>query len=141
MAATPAPEAERTPISPEAPAPQAVVAAETTGAPAPPTEARAQAPALEAAPPILLRDTLSNVVTKWTATWVNVREGRGTEFGIVRVLQPGVRIDVHEMRGGWWAVLGDTALVGYIANSELADDSLPRAVVPAPAGRRRPSRL
>ncbi len=59
--------------------------------------------------------------TRWTTTWVNIREGRGTGTDVVSVLDPGERVEVAVFWGGWWAVFVDGQRVGYIANSELQD--------------------
>jgi RNA polymerase subunit RPABC4/transcription elongation factor Spt4 len=59
--------------------------------------------------------------TRWTRTWVNLREGRGTSASVVRILRRGERLEVASFYGGWWAVYQDGQHVGYVANSELQD--------------------
>ena len=61
--------------------------------------------------------------TKWTSTWVNVREGRGTDTRIVQVIDPGQRVEVDSLQGLWWAVVVDSESIGYIHNSVLRDES------------------
>jgi hypothetical protein len=61
--------------------------------------------------------------TKWTSTWVNVREGRGTDTRIVQVIDPGQRVEVDSLQGRWWVVVVDSESIGYIHNSVLQDES------------------
>ncbi len=60
---------------------------------------------------------------KWTSTWVNVREGRGTDTRIVQILDPGQRVEVDSLQGRWWVVVVDSESIGYIHNSVLQDES------------------
>jgi hypothetical protein len=96
---TPSEEAAVTRIGPPPPPPGAV-----PSAPAPQTEATV--PALRA---------------KWTAEWANIRADRTVESAVVRVLAPGMRVEIGDLTGGWWAVYEHGARVGYIANSVLGD--------------------
>lgn len=68
-------------------------------------------------------------VRRWTATWVNVREGRGVENAVVTTLDPGVAVDVHDRQGAWWAVVDAGRHLGYVANSVLLPEP-PDAVAP-----------
>lgn len=64
-------------------------------------------------------------VRRWTRTWVNVREGRGTSNAIVTTLDPGVAVDVHDQQGSWWAVVEAGRHLGYVANSVLQREPPP----------------
>lgn len=64
---------------------------------------------------------LLDALTKWTLDWTNVREGRGLETAVVRVLRPGLPIHVNDRQDGWWATYLDGRLVGYVAGSLLGD--------------------
>lgn len=57
---------------------------------------------------------------RWTADWANVREQRSIDSPVVRVLAPGVQVDVAELQNGWWEYYERGARRGYIANSVLA---------------------
>lgn len=57
--------------------------------------------------------------TRWTETWANVREGRGVRSAVARVLEPGVRVEVTDRRGGWWVVYVDGAPIGHVSNAVL----------------------
>ncbi len=61
--------------------------------------------------------------TKWTSTWVNVREGRGTNTGVVQILDPGQRLEVNNLQGRWWVAYLDGRRIGYVANSVLRSKS------------------
>jgi hypothetical protein len=58
---------------------------------------------------------------KWTLDWANVRQDRALEAPVVRVLHPGVSVQVTDRQQGWWAVYLDGRLVGYVAGSVLGD--------------------
>ncbi len=60
---------------------------------------------------------------KWTSTWVNVREERGTNTRVVQVIDPGQRVEVDSLQGRWWVVYIDGKPIGYVANSVLRDES------------------
>jgi len=79
--------------------------------PAPTPQPTAQTPTEVASPAAL--------VTRWTVEWANVRAERTVESPVVRVLAPNVRIQVADMRGGWWALYDGGAVVGFVANSLL----------------------
>ena len=55
--------------------------------------------------------------TRWSLDWVNVREGRGVDNAIVTVLRPGIRVQVADQRGGWWAVYVEGSFVGYASGA------------------------
>jgi hypothetical protein len=61
--------------------------------------------------------------TKWTSTWVNVREGRGSDTRIVHVLDPRQPVEVASLQGRWWDLYIDGRPIGYVANSVLQDES------------------
>ncbi len=69
------------------------------------------------------RTTGLSTRTKWTSTWVNVREGRGTDTRVVQVIDPGQRVEVDSLQGRWWVVYIDGKPIGYVANSVLRDES------------------
>ena len=83
---------------------------------APPRAARAPAPE-RAEPPA--GSPPVNAAARWTADWANVRETRSADAAVVRVLRPGLRVTVTDLRNGWWAVFMDGSQLGYIANSVL----------------------
>ncbi len=61
--------------------------------------------------------------TKWTSTWVNVREGRGTDTRIVQILDPRQPVEVDSLQGRWWGLYIDGKRIGYVANSVLQNES------------------
>ncbi len=64
-----------------------------------------------------------SIQTKWTSTWVNVREGRGTDTRVVQVIDPGQRVEVDSLQGRWWGLYIDGKRIGYVANSVLQNES------------------
>lgn len=56
---------------------------------------------------------------RWTNTWANVREGRGTDTPVIQILQPGQQIEVTDRQNGWWVAYVDGKAVGYVANPLL----------------------
>jgi rRNA maturation protein Nop10 len=58
---------------------------------------------------------------KWASTWVNVRSGAGTNRPVTEILKPGQRVEVSDLRAGWWSVWRDGRHVGYVATSVLWD--------------------
>lgn len=109
--AEPEPEVTVPPVV--AAAPESAATVERSPAPTPPPTPRTtdQATRDPAGPAAL--------VTRWTIEWANVRAERSVESPVVRVLAPNVRIQVADMRGGWWALYDRGALVGFVANSLL----------------------
>ncbi len=82
------------------------------------------APATVTAPPIATPKTAGpSTQTKWTTTWVNVREGRGTDTPVVQVIRPGQRVEVDSLQGRWWGLYVDGERIGYVANSVLQNES------------------
>ncbi len=69
------------------------------------------------------RTTTPSTQTKWTSTWVNVREGRGTDTPIVQILDPGQPVEVDSLQGRWWGLYIDGKPIGYVANSVLQNES------------------
>ncbi len=65
---------------------------------------------------------LRNVETRWTSTWVNVREQRTTTSQVVLVLDPGVEVEVGNKQGAWWEARVNGHVVGYLSNSVLRTD-------------------
>ncbi len=86
--------------------------------PAPLTPATVNAP-----PTATPRTTGPSTQTKWTSTWVNVREGRGSDTRIVQVLDPWQPVEVASREGRWWGVHIDGKRIGYVANSVLQNES------------------
>ncbi len=81
-------------------------------------------PATVTTPPTATpRTTDPSTQTKWTSTWVNVREGRGTDTRVVAVIDPAQRVEVDSLRGSWWVVYLDGQPIGYVANSVLQNES------------------
>jgi uncharacterized protein YgiM (DUF1202 family) len=60
--------------------------------------------------------------TRWTATWVNVRERPGTTSTVVQVLRPGQEVEVLSPNRPWSVVYVNGRLVGYLSVSLLADE-------------------
>ena len=69
------------------------------------------------------RTTGPSTQTKWTSTWVNVREGRGSDTRIVQILDPRQPVEVASLQGRWWDLYIDGKPIGYVANSVLRDES------------------
>ncbi|MGD8239381.1 MAG: SH3 domain-containing protein, partial [Armatimonadota bacterium] len=123
------------PSSPETTATDSAVSqADTTVGPAGATATGGDSVGRAAPSPRLARDTAAAaaaqrpapaqepavpLVVRWTDNWVNLREGPGTGYGIVRVIQPGVRLEVSAPSRGWWPVWEVGEIVGYVAGSEL----------------------
>jgi hypothetical protein len=63
-------------------------------------------------------------IVKWTSTWVNVRDGRSPAAAILRVLDPGERVEVADLQRGWWAVYSEGVRIGYVARSLMRDEPL-----------------
>ena len=58
--------------------------------------------------------------TRWTTTWVNVRERPTTRAPVVGVLDPRVEIMVSDRAGSWWVAYRDGKRIGFVSNSVLA---------------------
>ncbi len=81
-------------------------------------------PATVTSPPTATpRTTGPSTQTKWTTTWVNVREGRGTDTRIVQILDPRQPVEVASLQGRWWGLYIDGERIGYVANSALQNES------------------
>ena len=63
--------------------------------------------------------TISGTQPRWTATWVNVREGPAMDAPILQTLPPAQRVDIANRQGGWWLAYLNGERIGYIANSVL----------------------
>jgi ribosomal protein L37E len=59
--------------------------------------------------------------TRWATTWANLRGAPRVPSAVIRVLQPGERVEVAMLRLGWWSVFVDGERVGFVANSVLTD--------------------
>ena len=90
----------------------------TRAEPSLPPPAAATPPRPSTAPLPTAAETVQ-LVTRWTADWANVREGRSIETPAVQVLPPGREIHVGDRQQGWWVVYADARPIGYIANSVL----------------------
>ena len=90
----------------------------TSGTPAQLTPATVTFP-----PTATPRTTRPSTQTKWTSTWVNVREGRGSDTRIVQVLDPWQPVEVASREGRWWGLHIDVKRIGYVANSVLQNES------------------
>jgi len=97
----------------EATVPDSAQPASTEASPSP--QVAETTPPPSAAPP----PTALQLVTRWTAEWANVRQGRSIESPALQVLPPGREIRVGDRQQGWWAVYADARPIGYIANSVL----------------------
>ncbi len=81
-------------------------------------------PATITSPPTATpRTTGPSTQTKWTSTWVNVREGRGSDTPIVQILDPRQPVEVASLLGRWWDLYIDGKRIGYVANSVLQNES------------------
>ena len=87
-------------------------------APAPSPPPQSPRPAERAAP----NSAGPPTQTKWTTTWVNLRQERGTDALVVRILNPGLAVEVDSLRGRWWTVYENGGAVGYVHNSVLQDN-------------------
>lgn len=67
------------------------------------------------APPL----TVTLMETRWTSTWVNVREEPAVAASVLQILRPGQRVEVAELEGRWWLTYRDGQRIGYIANLVL----------------------
>jgi ribosomal protein L37E len=63
----------------------------------------------------------ARTVTRWTITWTNVREGRGIEYPVIRVLSPGDSVQVAGYALGWWRVYTGGREIGFVATDLLVD--------------------
>lgn len=82
--------------------------------PAATTRIAAQAPPAPAPAP--------QTVTRWTSTWVNVRQERSPNSQVLRILNPGQRVDVADLQRGWWMLFLDDEMIGYVAQSTLRSE-------------------
>ncbi len=81
-------------------------------------------PATVTSPPTATpRTTGPSTQTKWTSTWVNVREGRGIDTRIVQILDPRQPVEVASLQGRWWGLYIDGKRIGYVANSALQNET------------------
>ncbi len=90
------------------------------------TPAQSTPATITSPPTATLRTTGPSTQTKWTSTWVNVREGRGTDTRIVQILDPRQPVEVVSLRGRWWDLYIDGKPIGYVANSVLRNESSSR---------------
>lgn len=67
-------------------------------------------------------------VRRYARTWANVRETRGRGAPSVRVLDPGEAVLVDSLRRGWYRVLADGQVLGYVHRSNL--DAVPPTARP-----------
>ena len=58
---------------------------------------------------------------RYTKTKVNLREGPGTKFAVIRVIPKGVEVSVMEAKGGWSLVRVNENTSGWMANSTIAE--------------------
>jgi ribosomal protein L37E len=68
----------------------------------------------------------SPLAKRFARTWVNVRGGRGRAAPAVRVLNPGDAVQVDSLSRGWYRVLIDGRVAGYVHRSNLDPASPPR---------------
>jgi hypothetical protein len=86
--------------------PEAVAPAETLPVPV--------AAAITAEPPPQVA-----TVTRWTAQWLNLRDGPGHDTNVIRPVPPGTRLEVANPVGAWWRVYEAGIAVGFISGTEL----------------------
>ena len=87
-----------------------------------PTLAARSLPPDSARPGATSLPRVPRVQTKWTSTWVNVRQGQGGNTAVVEILKPGQPVEVSNLQGGWWSVQRDGRHIGYVANALLRDE-------------------
>ena len=87
------------------------------------TPAQSTTATISAPPAATPRTAGPSTQTKWTSTWVNVREGRGTDTRIVQILDPRQPVEVDSLQGRWWGLYIDGKRIGYVANSVLQNES------------------
>ena len=104
---------------PDTAAGEAAALDSTPAQPSPPPQVVETTPPPSTASRPTAAETPVQLVTRWTADWANVREGRSIETPAVQVLPPGRAIRVGDRQRGWWVVYADTRPIGYIANSVL----------------------
>ena len=107
-----------TPATAEPPAPRpADTARSRFRSPAPPVDA--------APPPQSRRASLPDprgagpAQPRWTSTWVNVRERPSNQSAVVRVLNPGERVEVESPNRSWSLIYVGGRPVGYLSVSLL----------------------
>lgn len=62
---------------------------------------------------------IPQTVTRWTSTWVNVREERNPNSRVLQILRPGQRVEVADLQRGWWVAYMDGEMIGHVARSTL----------------------
>ena len=72
---------------------------------------------------VVSSEPTTQFAVRWTSTWANLRSARSPESPVVRILDPGQRVEVGDLRAGWWAVYEAGQLVGYVANSVLQTEA------------------
>lgn len=110
------------PVQEPQPTPEPVAPAVPAPAPQPPTPADADTARASA---VASRNDSLTTQTRWTLDWANVREGRALGTRVVRVLRPGLSVQVSDRQAGWWALYADGRVVGYVAGSVLGDQPPP----------------
>ncbi len=103
--------------------PAQLASATITPPPTSSTPAQLTSATITSPPTATPRTTAPSTQTKWTSTWVNVREGRGSETRIVQVIDPRQPVEVASLQGRWWDLYIDGKPIGYVANSVLRDES------------------
>jgi hypothetical protein len=58
-------------------------------------------------------------VRRYARTWVNIRDDRSRSAASVGVLNPGDEVMVDSLIRGWYRVLVDGRLIGYVHRSTL----------------------
>ena len=92
---------------------------DTTNSAMPAPSARPPAPA----PAPEVRPAAGKAGRRYARTWVNVREGRGRDTPVIRVLDPGEAVRVDSLIKGWYRVLVDGRPLGYVHRRQL--DAVP----------------
>ncbi len=60
--------------------------------------------------------------TRWTSTWVNVRERPSNQSAVIRVLNPGERVEVESPNRSWSLVYLGGRPVGYLSVALLVNE-------------------
>ena len=79
--------------------------------------------------------SVANASTPMTATtWVNMRSGPSTSYGVVSVLAPNEAVTSNDVSGGWHQVTTAKGVTGWVYQNYLkASEQAPAPSSPAPA--------
>jgi len=122
-----------------APAPVMVLDSAPPPVPQPPAESLPttssdSAPSVAPAParPVAAAPAPAPIVStpterRYASNWVNVRAERSNLAAVVRILRPGETLLVDSLARGWYRVVADQKVVGYVDSHFLASSPPPAA--------------